>query len=77
MEVVMPLKVEISSLRVLMESDQEEVDWVRIRYEQLNMINKKRLAAIFMVIILSEQDLYERVWVERIRNCCHLSMKPK
>jgi hypothetical protein len=26
MEVVMPLKVEISSLRVLMESDQEEVD---------------------------------------------------
>jgi hypothetical protein len=60
-----------------MESDQEEVDWVRIRYEQLNMINKKRLAAIFMVIILSEQDLYERVWVERIRNCCHLSMKPK
>jgi len=77
MEVVMPLKVEISSLRVLMESDQEEVDWVRIRYEQLNMINKKRLAAIFMVIILSEQDLYERVWVERIRNSCHLSMKPK
>lgn len=73
----MPLKVEISSLRVLMESDQEEVDGVRIRYEQLNMINKKRLAAIFMVIILSEQELYERVWVERIRNSCHLSMKPK
>jgi hypothetical protein len=42
----MPLEVEIPSLRVLMESELEEAKWVEIRYEQLNMISEKRLAAI-------------------------------
>ena len=47
MEAVMPLEVEISSLRVLIESELEEAKWAKVRYEQLNMINEKRLAAIF------------------------------
>jgi hypothetical protein len=42
----MPLELEISSLRVLMESEHEEVDWVTMRYEQLNLINEKKLALI-------------------------------
>jgi hypothetical protein len=46
MEAVIPLEVEISSLKVLMESELEEVDWVKMRYEQLNLINEKRLAII-------------------------------
>jgi hypothetical protein len=46
MEAVMPLEVEIPSLRVLMESELEEAKWAEIRYEQLNMISEKRLAAI-------------------------------
>jgi ribonuclease HI len=46
MEAVMSLKVEIPSLRVLMESELEEAKWAKIRYEQLNMINEKRLVAI-------------------------------
>ncbi|XP_073263054.1 uncharacterized protein [Populus alba] len=46
MEAVMPLEVEIPSLRVLMESKLEEAKWAEIRYEQLNMISEKRLAAI-------------------------------
>jgi hypothetical protein len=33
MEAVVPLEVEIPSLRVLMESGFEETDWVKIRYE--------------------------------------------
>jgi hypothetical protein len=46
MEAVMPLEVEIPSLRVLVDSELEEVEWVKVRYEQLNMIGEKRLAAI-------------------------------
>jgi len=43
---VMPLEAEISSLRVLMKSELKETYWVKMRYEQLNMISKKRLAII-------------------------------
>jgi len=46
MEVVMPLKVEISSLKVLVESELKEAEWTKMKYEQLNMISDKRLAAI-------------------------------
>jgi hypothetical protein len=46
MEAVMSLEEEISSLRVLMESELEKVDWVNMRYEKLNMISEKRSAAI-------------------------------
>jgi hypothetical protein len=33
MEAVMPLKVEIPSLRLLIDSELEEVEWVKVRYE--------------------------------------------
>ncbi|XP_073263654.1 uncharacterized protein [Populus alba] len=46
MEAVMSLEVEIPSLRVLIESELKEVKWTKMRYEQLNMISEKRLAAI-------------------------------
>ncbi|XP_019455092.1 PREDICTED: uncharacterized protein LOC109356214 [Lupinus angustifolius] len=46
MEAVSPIEVEIPSLRVLMEAELEESEWVKARYEQLNMIEEKRLAAI-------------------------------
>jgi hypothetical protein len=46
MEAVMPLEVEIPSLRVLMDSKLEEAEWAKVRYEQLNLISEKRLAAI-------------------------------
>jgi hypothetical protein len=54
MEAVMPLEVEIPSLRVLIESKLEEVEWAKVRYEQLNMISEKRLAAI------CHHQLYQR-----------------
>ena len=41
MEVVLPIEVEISSLRVLMEAKLEETKWVQARYEQLNLIEEK------------------------------------
>ncbi|XP_061979625.1 uncharacterized protein LOC133700079 [Populus nigra] len=46
MEAVMPLEVEIPSLRVLIDSELEEAEWAKVRYEQLNMISEKRVTAI-------------------------------
>ena len=43
MEAVLPFEVEIPSLRVLMEVELEEAEWVKTRYEQLNLIEEKRL----------------------------------
>jgi len=40
MEAVMPLEVEIPSLKVLMDSELEEAEWAKVRYEQLNLINE-------------------------------------
>ena len=45
-EVVLHIKVEIASLRVLREVKLEEAEWVQARYEQLNLIEKKRMKAI-------------------------------
>jgi len=42
----MPLEVEILSLRVLIDSELEEVEWAKVRYEQLKLISEKRIAAI-------------------------------
>ncbi|XP_017985369.1 PREDICTED: uncharacterized protein LOC108663961 [Theobroma cacao] len=46
MEVVLPVEVEIPSLRVLKEVQLEEAEWVNARYEQLNLIEEKRLTAL-------------------------------
>ena len=46
-EAVLPIGVEISSLRVLREVELEEAKWVQARYEQLNFIEEKRMKAIF------------------------------
>ena len=53
-EAVMPLDVEILSLRVLIDFELEEVEWEKVRYEQLNLINEKRIAAI------CHHQLYQR-----------------
>ena len=47
MEAILPIEVEIPSLRVLREVELEEAGWVQTRYEQLNLIEKKRMKAIF------------------------------
>ena len=46
MEVVLPIEVEILSLRVLREVELEEAEWVQAQYEQLNLIEEKRMKAI-------------------------------
>ena len=46
MEVVLPIEIEIPSLRVLREVELEEAEWVQALYEQLNLIEEKRMKAI-------------------------------
>jgi len=43
---VMPLEVEILSLRILMNVELEESEWTKLKFEQLNLISEKRLTAI-------------------------------
>ena len=47
MEVVLPIEVEIPSLWVLREVELEEAQWVQAWYEQLNLIEEKRMKAIY------------------------------
>ena len=46
MEAVLPIEVEISSLQVLREVKLKEVEWVQARYEQLNLIEEKKMKVI-------------------------------
>ena len=46
MEAILPIEVKISSLQVLREVELEKAKWVQARYEQLNLIEKKRIKAI-------------------------------
>ncbi|XP_045822052.1 uncharacterized protein LOC123914933 [Trifolium pratense] len=46
MEAVLPVEVEIPSLRVLMETKLEEAEWAQTRFDQLNLIEEKRLTAL-------------------------------
>ena len=45
-EAVLPIEVEIPSLRVLREVELEKAEWVQAWYEQLNLIEEKRMKAI-------------------------------
>ena len=45
-EVMLLFKVEVPSLRILAESGLEESEWAQARFDQLNLIEGKRLATI-------------------------------
>ena len=46
MEVVLPVEVEIPSLRVLLDVKLDEAEWIRTRFNELSLIEEKRLAAV-------------------------------
>ena len=56
MEVVLPFEVEIPSLRVLMETQLEEAEWVQARFYQLNLIEEKKVNNNLSWTIVSEKD---------------------
>ena len=46
MEVVLPIEVQIPSLRIMKDVDLNEDEWVQTRLDQLNLIDEKRLAVV-------------------------------
>lgn len=54
MEEILPIKMEIPSLRVLMEAKLQEAEWIQSCYEQLNFVEEKRLTT------LCRGQLYQR-----------------
>ena len=58
MEAVLPIEVEISSLRVIMETKLLEAKWVQNRFDQLNFIEEKRMTA------LCHGQLYQK-WIKK------------
>ena len=47
MEAVLPVELEIPSLRVLLETQVSEVDWVQARYDELALLDERRLRAAY------------------------------
>jgi hypothetical protein len=47
MEAMMPLELEISSLRILKDAELEKLERAKLKFKQLNLISEKRLIAIF------------------------------
>ncbi|KAL5158614.1 hypothetical protein HKD37_15G043047 [Glycine soja] len=67
MEAVLPFEVEVPSQRIIAESGLEESEWAQARYDQLNLIEGKRLTA------MSHGRLYQRrvknTFDKKVRSC--------
>ena len=49
MEVVLPIEMGVCSLRIILESKIPEADWLRSRYDQLCILDEKRLKALYHI----------------------------
>ena len=47
MEVVLPVEVQIPSLRIMKDADLDEDEWIQTRMDQLSLIDEKRLAVVY------------------------------
>ena len=68
-KVVLPIEEEIPSLRVLREVELEEVEWVQARYEQLNLIEEKRIR-LFPMAKFNDNIPWSKLLRERVLNPC-------
>jgi len=66
-EAVLPFEVEVPSLRILAESRLEESEWAQAHFDQLNLIEGKRLAA------MSHGRLYQ----SRVKNAFDKRVRPR
>ena len=51
MEAVLPIKIEIGSLRVTLEQQILEADWAQARLDQLNLLDERRLEQQTMSVL--------------------------
>ena len=67
MEVVLPMEVEIPSIRVIMEAKLSEVEWCQNRYDQLNLIEDKCMAAL----------CHGQLYLKRMKKAFDKKVKPR
>ncbi|KAI5432744.1 hypothetical protein KIW84_020156 [Lathyrus oleraceus] len=67
MEAVLPVEVEIPSLHVLMEAKLTEAEWCQTRFDQLNLIEEKRLTT------MCHGQLYQ----QRLKKAFDKKVKPR
>ena len=65
MEAVLPIEIEMGSLRVALEHQISETEWVQSRYDQLNLLDERRLKAADHV--QSYQRKMTRAFRKRVR----------
>jgi len=49
MEAILPIKIEVPSLRVMAECQIAEADWQQNRFEELMLFDERRLRALYHV----------------------------
>ncbi|XP_070002733.1 uncharacterized protein [Nicotiana sylvestris] len=64
-EAVIPAKVKIPSLRIIQEEELSDVEWVRSRYEQVTLIDGKRMNVVCHSQIY--QNRISRAFNKRVR----------
>ena len=65
MEAVLPIELEIPSLRVILENEVNEIDWVQNRYNELALLDERRLKA--MEHIRAYQKRMARAFDKRVK----------
>ena len=68
MEAVLPVEVEIPSLRVLLDVKLDEAEWIRTRFNELSLIEEKRMAAICHGQLY--QSRMKRAFDQKVRPRC-------
>ena len=64
---MLPIEVEIPSLRVIMETELSEAEWVQNQFDQLNLIEEKRMTT------LCHGQLYQK----RMKKAFDKKVKPR
>ena len=49
MKVVIPIEMGVCSLRTVLESEIPKVDWLQSKYDQLCMLDEKRLKVLYHI----------------------------
>ncbi|XP_070014942.1 uncharacterized protein [Nicotiana sylvestris] len=66
-EIVIPAEVEISSLSIIQEAELDDVEWVKSRYEQLALIDGKRMNAV----------CHDQIYQNRMSKAFNKRVKPR
>ncbi|XP_074292242.1 uncharacterized protein LOC141619115 [Silene latifolia] len=66
MKAVQPVELEVLSLRILLESQVSEADWVQARYDSLVRLDERRLNALYHVQLYRKR--IERAFNKKVKH---------